>query len=254
MNIKKFIVKNNLLYPTIDDDSNAKITAIFNSRISYRYSSLESFSINYKNGFIDISTISRNDRNQLGEIKSVVNSNQKMIISSPFEELDSIGNEIAIYQLIHCSTMTFHAAASLLGSHLFLFIGKSNSGKSTVNYFFKHFEPYTKIISDDFVLLALIDGGVYVSTPVYEILNNYDSSNRWYEIDEITVVNLSCSLKISNIFDLISVGIASSFLGAFSFEFYRLLGEINKNISCTFINRDNRDSYTVAYDLYRLKK
>ncbi|GIW62713.1 MAG: hypothetical protein KatS3mg090_0539 [Patescibacteria group bacterium] len=104
-----------------------------------------------------------------------------------------------LISLIKKEGVIIHASSIITQKGLILFLGKENSGKSTiVNLLNKNFE----IFSDDILALKIKNNNVYgFQLPIVEKDNNIIKRNRSYKVQSIFLIRKKNQIKIRYIND-----------------------------------------------------
>ncbi len=111
-------------------------------------------------------------------------------IETPFNDLISIGFEMALYQCLYQSTLTLYASAYVdEQGTLVLALGKSNSGKSTfLNHRVKLDRQKRQAISDDHISLRVKNNHLLAFCPIWDAF--YSKNQKPIKIRRILFVIL----------------------------------------------------------------
>ena len=171
-------------------------------------------------------------------------------IRTPFVELESVGNEIAIYMLFQHKILTIAAVACLYHTTLVMFLGKSNSGKTTSARLLKIHIPEIQILSDDYVCLRCNGSNIEASVPIWDILSNCDVQAPWKSIEKIILVDLNKGKKLTSFVDLIKYSIGTGFSSDIAFEAFQELYKMNSIFPPVKILHGNyQDFYSIDSEI-----
>lgn len=180
---------------------------------------------------------------------TTVNSKKQgayLTIYAPFMELTSVANELAIYLLLEYHVLTLHAVGCLLEDKLIMFLGKSNSGKSTSAMLFKQMIPEAHILSDDFLCIRKSNNGLEFSVPIWDILADCSSQKLWRHAKSTFIVDLSDAHSTERFSDLANFAIGMDFCSDIAFSIYKELSEIERSIEAVHFLKVNRHNLWAA--------
>lgn len=179
----------------------AEITIIHSDAANYRGTSFANMDFTCSEDMLNYMSVTHvSNVHSRGQIipETIISQRQghQVRILSPFVELESVGNEIAIYTLLEHHILTIDAVACLYYSTLILFLGKSNSGKSTSARLIKLHFPEIRIMSDDFVCFRKNKSVLEFSVPIWDILSDCSIQEPWHSIESVILVDLNRDYKI----------------------------------------------------------
>lgn len=93
-------------------------------------------------------------------------------INSPFNNLELIGNDLSFASLIFYNSLTLRCSSFLIDDVLYIFCGKSGSGKTCVlSNAHKKYNTHIQLTSDDHLTLKTEDDHIKISTPYWDDVN-----------------------------------------------------------------------------------
>jgi len=158
---------------------------------------------------------------------SSIFKNNILHIHNPFSELNAVGNEIALCLLLKREILTIHTAACFIDGNLFLFCGKSNSGKTTAMETFVRDYPHVVKVCDDHLHLKFDSHNISFSTPIWDPLNTRQTLLKWQIANEVHIFDLNLERTFNKIFDLCRIAIGMSSHPEISFSIINKLELIN---------------------------
>lgn len=230
----------------------AEITIIHSDAANYRGTSFANMDFTCSEDMLNYMSVTHvSNVHSRGQIipETIISQRQghQVRILSPFVELESVGNEIAIYTLLEHHILTIDAVAFLYYSTLILFLGKSNSGKSTSARLIKLHFPEIRIMSDDFVCFRKNKSVLEFSVPIWDILSDCSIQEPWHSIESVILVDLNRDYKIHSFFDLINYTIGTSFSAEVSFQIYKNYKAIDQLcFNSTILSAKYQDFYSVS--------
>jgi len=97
---------------------------------------------------------------------------KKMEILMPFDNLHLIGNDLCFFSLIEDNSLTIRCSSFLMNEILYLFCGRSGSGKSTmIRSALENFGENITIVSDDHLTIKLCNNSIEAITPFWDDIN-----------------------------------------------------------------------------------
>lgn len=181
--------------------------------------------------------------------ESVISSafkNNSLIIKNPFSEMNVIGNEIALFLLLKRDILTLHASAGYINGKLFLFCGKSNSGKTTCLDKLSNEYANAKKVCDDHLHIKIDSNNLYFSTPIWDPLNTKQEITEWQLADELHIFDLSRNgSTINKVLDLCQIVIGMTYHTEISFCILNYLDRMSKLINKKiFMHRGKYQDYS----------
>lgn len=244
----------------VSSSGQAEITIIHSDTANYRGTSFAGMDFTCSEdmrNYVSVTHVSNiHNRKQIIP-ETIISQKQghQVKILSPFVEFESVGNEIALYTLFEYHILTLDAVACLYHSTLILFLGKSNSGKSTSARLFKLHFPESQIMSDDFVCFRKNKSELEFSVPIWDALSDCSAQKSWHSIESVILVDLNRDYKIHSFFDLINYTIGTSFSAEVAFQIYKNFKTIDQlSFKSIILPAKYRDFYSVfekiTYNLF----
>lgn len=235
----------------ISTSDEAEITILHSDTANYRGASFAHMDFTSSEDMLNYTSVTHvsNVRNQKQILSEPIISRKqghKVEILTPFIELESVGNEIALYMLLEHNILTLDAVACLYHRILILFLGKSNSGKTTSARLLKLRFPEIRIMSDDFVCFRKCESELEFSVPIWDILSDCSVQAPWQSVDSIILVDLNKDYKIEDFSDLINYTIGTTFSSEIAFQIYKNLKAIdNLRFKTAILSAKYQDFYSV---------
>jgi len=185
-------------YPSLHYNTNATLINKFNPAISYDY------------------------------VVTSAYNNQKLCITTPFVELNSIANELAMYQLYKNNILTLISATCLVGDTGVLFVGSRFSGKSTVAVKFCEALQGCKLLSDNYVHIKSSFAGL--ACTMWDTSFSKDILS-WHDIKKLIIVDLSSGSSIAKPNDIMQYAICMGFAPVITFKVLDWFDAVTNSIS-----------------------
>ncbi|MBB6630324.1 hypothetical protein [Clostridium algidicarnis] len=143
-------------------------------------------------------------------IKSKELDDSHLVIDSPYIDLISIANELSIYLLKTSNILTIHASCFMNEDICYMFLGRSNSGKSESAKKISEMFTSGKIVGDDHVHINVTDSSLSVFSPIWDAEDQSKEINKWYAVSKINFICLD-KIKMNGLLDLRRFCVAYSY-------------------------------------------
>lgn len=219
------------------------------SRMQYRMLSEQDYE-----SITTITSVS-NHKKACGEFIVSQKQGKHVNISTPFSELESVGNEISLYMLHEYNVLTMRAVACINKETLVLFLGKSNSGKSTAAHFLKMQYTPVKLLSDDFICLRVDQSSIQCSVPVWDSFSDYPDQSIWETVCSVILVDLNKDTIISQPKDIAYYSIGGGFSPEISIDIFALVDKLlGANCRWTVFPGEYQNAYSVIDKITKILK
>ncbi|WIV11342.1 hypothetical protein [Proteiniborus sp. MB09-C3] len=173
-------------------------------------------------------------------ITSEVIDGGNLTINSPYNDMTAIANELSIYLLYMKNILTIHASCFVQNEIGYIFLGRSNSGKSTSVKMISKLFTSGKIIADDHIHICAEKSSILLSCPIWDAENKSKEVNKWYIVKKIRLICLD-KIGMNGLIDLLRFTVAYSYHDSIDDVIYSFINKIY------YIAEDWIDIYNCEY-------